>query len=271
MKPKPQNLVIIDGHNFLWRAYSVPFKFISPKGTPLHVVTTYLKLLRRAIASVQGFSGEDLLVVVFDTDTLSANHELSADYKANRKIFSVEEESPFKHLPHVKKALSLLEIPYLEIENVEADDVIATLSKKCTTNGGLSYIVSADTDFYQLLCPQVSIVKLKPQDEVEIIDENYLHQKLGISPSEYVYYKSLIGDTADNIKGVPGIGPITARKIIQKTKAFDEEMYGELLDLNRRLITLNQDIVLEQELGTFIYKDHIIRLTNKEIFEKCEF
>ena len=104
-----EKLIIIDGHNFLWRAYSVPFKFFSKKGTPLHTTTMYLKLVRRATASIKDFSKNDSIVVVFDTETTNSNFELLKDYKTNRKEVS-EENNPYQHIPHVQKALNFLNI-----------------------------------------------------------------------------------------------------------------------------------------------------------------
>lgn len=122
-------IIIIDGHYFLWRSFSVPFKFYSEKGTPLHATTMYLKLIRRSIESIRGFAQDkDSLVIVFDTDTSNDNFELSSDYKANRKRFESGEESPYMHIPFVQKALDLLKIKYLEIPNVEADDTVASIA-----------------------------------------------------------------------------------------------------------------------------------------------
>lgn len=268
-----KKLIIIDGHNFLWRAYSVPFKFHSAKGTPLHVVTTYLKLIRRSFLSIKGFSKSDSVVVVFDTDTINDNFELSKDYKTNRRIFSGCEESPYAHIPYIQKALDVLNIKYLEIPNVEADDVIASVvkgfCKKSPKNK--AYIVSSDTDFYQLLDNQVFVLKLKNGDNYDIIKAKHIRDSLGIKPGQYVDYKSLIGDPTDNIKGINGIGKVTARKIICREINFDIEKYKEILDLNKKLITLNCNCKKQWDFRNFFYNEKVLNISNKDIFKYCGF
>jgi 5'-3' exonuclease len=106
-----KRLIVIDGHNFLWRSYAVPFRFSSARGTPLHVITTFLKLIRRSVAVLPGLNQSDHLIIVFDSDNGNENFSLSKDYKSNRKLhFSDTEDSPYQHLPHIKKALDYLKM-----------------------------------------------------------------------------------------------------------------------------------------------------------------
>ncbi len=232
----------------------------------------YLKLLRSAVAAAPGFTKSDRLVVVFDTDTPNANSELSPAYKANRRSFTDEEESPYKHIPRVQKALDTIGVKYLEVPNYEADDVVASLARLFSTEAkGECYIVSWDTDFFQLVREGVSILKLKTQGEVDIIDESYVVQKVGVLPSEYVFYKSLMGDTADNIQGVPGIGPVRARKVVNKLLPFDANKYQAVLALNSKLITLNEHVPLQSMLSEFTINPQSFDLTNQEVFTKCDF
>ncbi len=261
-------LIIVDGHNFLWRAYSIPFKFYSKKKTPLHVVSTYLKLLRRTVTSIQG----DSLVVVFDSDTTNNNFKLSKDYKANRKVFKKGEDSPYSHLPYIQKVLDFLRIHYLETPNIEADDIIASIANSfCKRNpNNKTYIFSSDTDFYQLLDMQTVIVKLKngfmADNEHEIINARYVKNKLGIRPNQYVQFKSLTGDSADNIKGIFGVGPITAKDI-----DFDFKGYEQIFNLNKKLITLNCNCKKVWNFRNFSYRKDVLTISNKEIFKACEF
>ncbi len=268
-----KKLIIIDGHYFLWRAYSVPFKFFSKKGTPLHTTTMYLKLIRRTISSIKNFSKNDSIVVVFDTDTTNDNFELLKDYKANRKTFSEGEDCPYAHIPHIQKVLDFLNIKYLEIQNTEADDIIASISKdfckKLPTNK--TYIVSSDTDFYQLLNKQTSLLKLKKGDDYEIVKPKYVKEKLGITPKQYVDFKCLTGDSADNIKGIKSVGKITAKKIICKEIDFNLNEHKEVLKLNKKLITLNCDCKKQWDFRNFSFNPKILEIPNPKIFEKCRF
>lgn len=101
------SLLVIDGHNLLFKSYAVPFSFKSAKGTPLHVVSTYLKYLRTL---VQTYTPKEL-VIVFDTETVTENRTLSEEYKANRKYDYIEDEdSPFIHLLIIQKVLDFCQI-----------------------------------------------------------------------------------------------------------------------------------------------------------------
>jgi len=268
-----KRLIVIDGHNFLWRAYSVPFKFYSKNDTPLHVISTYLSLVRRSIASINDLSRKDSLVIVFDTDTPNGNTELSAAYKANRRKFAADEDSPYAHLPYVKKALSFLRIGYLDIPHIEADDVIASVSRDFCARHVMNkaYIFSTDSDFYQLLDPQTFIVRLKNGQAFEVIDRCYVQKKLGVAPEQYIEYKCLVGDTADNIKGVRGVGPATARKIVCGKIKFDTDAHRDVLELNKKLITLNCGCKKAWRLTDLSYRDDIMNSTNRDIFEDCGF
>ena len=214
--------LILDGHNLLWRSYSVPFKFYSKRQTPLHVVTVYLKCIRRSIEAVGGLGDDDLLVVVFDDCQETANHRMMESYKANRQYEFPDGDAPFDHLPLISRMLDWLHIPQVMVAGVEADDVISGLVDFCIEANRRPYIVSTDTDFYQLLGDGAAIVKLGPSNESQIIDEAYVQNLLGITSNQYVMYKSLVGDKADNIAGVPGIGPATARNILNGQQALKQ-------------------------------------------------
>lgn len=250
----------------------MPFKFYSKNNTPLHVVSTYLSLLRRSIGSMGDLSKSDSVVVVFDTDTSNGNKELLPAYKANRKKFTEDEDSPYAHLPHIKKVLRFLKVGYLDIPHFEADDIIASVSrdfcKKSTSHR--AYIFSTDSDFYQLLDDQISIVRLKNGKEHEVIDRLYIKKKLGVTPEQYVDFKALVGDTADNIKGVRGIGPVTARKIVCGKIGFDSEKHRDILELNTKLITLNCTCKKQWRLKELSYRERIMAIPNREIFEQCD-
>lgn len=268
-----KKLIIIDGHYFLWRSFSVPFRFFSKTGVPLHTSTMFLKLVRRSVESIKGFSPSDLIVVVFDTDTSNGNFELSQTYKSNRNKFSEGEDSPYLHLPHIRKALDFLNIKYLELPNIEADDVVACIAndfcKKSVKNQ--SFIVSSDSDFYQILNKQTSILKLGNGKSFEIITPSYVKNKLGVSPEQYVAFKSLTGDSADNIKGIQGIGKITAKKIVNQEIDFDFTKHSEILSLNNKLITLNVKCKKQWDFRKYRFNSKILEISNKDIFERCGF
>ncbi len=256
-----KKLLIIDGHNFLFRAFSVPFEFHSKDGTPLHVATTYLSMIRK-ILNLDSFTD---IVVVFDSDHKTTNHDISEDYKANR-IYEYEEgKSPFDHLPIIKECLNFLKIKSYEIKGIEADDVIASIATRYIKENKNSkvLIASSDSDFYQLLSSKISII-----NQGQIFDKNKLLSKFNITPKQYVYFKSMTGDSADNIKGVPGVGKIRASKIINKEIKFDLSGYKELLNINKKLITLNTELSVCKNLNVLRLNNKIQNMKNNKIFSE---
>lgn len=256
-----KKLLIIDGHNFLFRSYSVPFEFYSKNGTPLHVATTFLSIIRKILNS-DTFTD---VVVVFDSEQRTTNHEISEDYKTNRVYEYEEGKSPFIHLPIIKESLNFLKIKTYEIKGIEADDVIASIAIKYINENEKSkvMIASNDSDFYQLLSTKISLIH-----QNRIFTKKDLLLKFNIKPNQYVYFKSLTGDTADNIKGVPGIGKIRASKLINKEIKFDLSKYKELLKINKKLITLNTELKVFKNQNVLKLNNKIQEMKNGEIFIK---
>lgn len=240
-----QNLLLIDGHNFLFKAFGVPFKYSSPKGTPLHVTTAFLSLVRRSVAALAPFGGCHFVTIVFDAQGPTANHALSADYKANR-TYEYEDDSPFDHLPTINRALEYLRLPVIERPGTEADDIVATLATKFTAQGTRhhAFIASHDSDFYQLISPRIRQINLLPHGEHLVLNTKSVKTKTGVHPHQYVLYKSLMGDSCDNICGIAGVGPIRAARIVNKKMRIDLTPHQEMLELNQKLITLNRAVKL---------------------------
>ncbi len=270
MQPK---LLIIDGHNFLFKAYGVPFKFNSTKGTPLHVVTGFLSLIKRTLKIVSN-NNNCSIAVIFDTESKSSNSKLSETYKTNRKTdYSQDLDSPFKHLEYILKVLKFLNIKVYKKKGVEADDIIASLVSQFLIKhkNGKVYIASSDSDFYQLLSNNTAQIILGKKGAYSLFTPKELKQKLGISPKEYVYFKSLTGDKADNISGIPNIGPVKARMIIKRELKLDLSQYENLIKLNQKLIELNKNINVCKNLSALILKTKRLELKNSEIFQKLNF
>lgn len=265
-----RTLLIIDGHNFLFKAYGVPFKFNSKKGTPLHVVTTYTSLIRRAVNATKCTD----IAIVFDTEGKTSNHDLSDEYKANRKLdYSNDEDSPFKHLPYIKKVLSYLKIKSFEKRGIEADDIVASLATQYLNQheGGKVVIASSDSDFYQLLSNKVSILHFGNKGVNVFFTTKSLKEKLSITPKQYVFFKSLTGDSADNIVGVAGIGKIRAKNIVNKVIPFDIVPHKSLLERNEKLVRLNSEINVCKNWKTLELNTRISTMKNQDIFFKLQF
>ncbi len=267
-----RNLLLIDGHHFLWKSYGVPFKFHSKKGTPLHVATVFLALVKRAIAVVdQSGGGVTEIAVVFDSNAQTSNHLLSKDYKANRKTdYSQDEDSPFHHLPYVLKALKRLKIKIYEKRGVEADDLIASLAAQYLKKhkNGTVFIASSDSDFYQLLSKNVRQILFGKKGANLVIGPKEIKERLGITPKQYVYFKSLTGDKADNIIGVPNVGHVRAARIINKKLAFDKKTHAAVLELNRKLIELNRTLEVCKNWTHIAVPPKVRVFKSQELFEK---
>ncbi len=270
--PTAPTLLAIDGHNFLWRANSTSFKRYSDRGTPMHVTNTFLSLFRRA----QSFVPDQTIThcaVVFDPKGPTDNHLLLDTYKANRvHEFEDEQDSPYYHIPFIKKALKFLKVKVLERKKCEADDVISTLITRFTSDhpDGTAFVASTDSDFYQLLSPRVRQMVPGREGIWRLMDESTLFSTYGVQPHEYVYFKSLVGDSADNIRGVPKIGRVGARAIIRKEREFDPTPFQDILSLNQKLITLNLNLPLQCTWQDYVIKPAKAKYSASDIFDKLK-
>ncbi len=209
------------------------------------------------------------IAVFFDGEHENDRRALDPAYKANRPDFEgiPEEELPFSQLPLIQASLDLLGILYQETEACEVDDWIAAYVKvfeKSATIGCAAIdriiISSFDSDYFQLISERVSILRYRGKAST-IVDPDELERLYGILPSQYADFKSLVGDSADNIRGVCGIGPKTAAKLLREYGSLDQLLENldtltperiaralkdahDRLTLNRRLITLVGDMPL---------------------------
>lgn len=258
--------LIVDGSNFLWKAYSAPFEFKSDKGVRLDVITVFLSLLRGCVSKV----GAAYICVVFDHPN-ALNYRLEdGDYKSNRvQDFSEELDSPFHHLDNLKLILDNLNVGWIESDLAEGDDIIFTLNKSFWGN---TFIASSDTDFYQCISGNTRILKVRGSKNIEILDEVWLRERLGISPEEYVHFKALTGDKADNISGISGVGPKTATRILYDKDFADKfRSHKDLIDKNIELIKLKDIDDLDVEWKKWLVSSRLMNLKNKDLFEEVGF
>ena len=272
-----KKLLLVDGSNLLFQMfYGMPARIIGKNGIPIHGVIGFVGALLKIIK----MTAPTHIAVLFDGETHNPRLELDESYKANRPDYQEvpEEELPFFQLPYIEKALDLLGISHRETEACEVDDwmasYVATYSCKCEI-----VISSFDSDFFQLISDSVTVLRYRG-DATLLCTPTYLKGKYGIIPAQYADFKSLVGDTADNIKGVPSIGPKTAAKLLS-TYGCVNSLYDNIdtvmptrlqqvliehkkrLSLNRRLITLNGDAPLPFALDELAYHDK--HLTTTEI------
>lgn len=208
-----EKLLIVDGSNLLFQMFfGMPARIVNAEG--------------RAIQGVVGFTGALLkimrrvkpthLLVIFDGQHKNIRSETDAEYKANRIDYSDVEENgnPYSQLPYVYKALNYLGIKYIETITCETDDVIAGYALEYGDDYEI-VISSYDSDFFQLITENVSVLRYRGEKTI-ICTPTYIKEKFEIGSSQYADFKSLVGDQADNIKGVSKVGPKTAAMLLKK-------------------------------------------------------
>lgn len=204
-----RKLLIIDGHNLLFRSYfGIPQAACLPSGLIVNAVYGFFASFKR----VYKFSKPDLVISVFDSETgINKKVEENASYKANR-VF--EDVGMFKQLPFIKEILKSLNIEYLEHPSYEADDVIGSLTEKFSKKGMVD-IFSNDKDFIQLIAKNVFLVREQKGKIIKWGKKDIL-ENYGFDPSFYLDYLSIKGDVSDNISGIFGIGEKTSMKLVSK-------------------------------------------------------
>ncbi len=202
----PEKLFIIDGHSHCYQAYYAISDLTSPDGTPVNAVYGFVGMLKRLIRE----QGPEYLVVAFDSKGPTFRHERYVEYKAHRK------ETPddlVVQIPLILRILEAYRIPSYACEGYEADDIIGTLARQASGKNIETYIVTSDKDIEQLID---SDVKVYNQKKGKMLDLETLKKEKGITPAQVRDMLALMGDSVDNIPGVPGIGPKTALELINK-------------------------------------------------------
>ena len=220
---KQNRLILIDGSAYIFRAYYGLPPMNRADGTPINAVFGFTNMLVKLIEDFR----EEKMIVVFDAARENFRNKIFKDYKANRG------ETPEDLIPQfeiIRKCVDAFQIPQIEIEGFEADDIIATyceLSQKAKIQ---SIIVSSDKDLMQLVNENVTM--LDPMKNKKIgIDQ--VIEKFGLPPEKVIQIQALTGDTVDNIPGAPGIGPKTALTLIEE--------FGDVHSLIKNAIKIPQE------------------------------
>ncbi|MEI6579621.1 MAG: 5'-3' exonuclease H3TH domain-containing protein [Eubacteriales bacterium] len=211
-------LLIIDGHNLLFQMFfGIPARIINKDGKAIHGTLGFVGALLKIIRMTQPTH----VVVLFDSEQVNERCELDKEYKANRTDYSAvpEEENPFSQLADIWAALDYLNIRNTEVCSCETDDVIASYALTCGQDMQI-VISSFDSDFFQLINDNVTVLRYRG-DKTVFCDCEYIQNKLGIFPNQYADFKSLTGDSCDNIKGADKVGPKTATQLLREFGTLD--------------------------------------------------
>jgi DNA polymerase-1 len=260
MSKKPP-FVLVDGSSYLFRAFHALPELTTSKGEPTGAIVGVLNMLRRLLSEYQ----PEQIAVVFDAPGGSFRNQLYKEYKANRPPMPEELRVQIEPLHDIIRAMGL---PLLMVEGVEADDVIGTLAHQATEKGMETLISTGDKDMAQLVNQHVSLVNTMSET---FTDQDGVVQKYGVKPEQIIDYLALMGDSADNIPGVPKCGPKTAAKWLQAYDSLDnliahaDEIKGKIgeslrqsldfLPLSKELATIKLDVALEQAPGDFAPMD----------------
>src|SRR5258706_3623326 len=209
---------LIDGSSQMYRAYHAPVRTAeggllrNAQGTPTNAVYIFVNMLGKLLNEHK----PEFIAASFDLPGSTFRDDLVADYKANRAPMPDELA---QQIPMVHAACEALGVQILTSERYEADDVIGTLTMKAAAAGYDVAIVTGDKDFYQLVGNGIKV--FNPRDEGTWYDAEGVKEKFGVPPDLVVDVLALMGDTIDNIKGVPGIGEKGARELIMQYGSLD--------------------------------------------------
>lgn len=206
-----QEIYLVDGHALCYRAFYA-LQLSNSHGTVTNAVYGFIQIIRKLIRDYK----PEFMAVCFDAKGKTKRQERFADYKIQRQAMP---EGLSEQIPLIKNVLNEYGIAMCEAEGYEADDLIATLAKSFSQKGIDVVIVTDDKDMYQLVNEHIKILSARKN---EIMNEQFLKEKLGFEPKKIIDFLSLAGDQSDNIPGVKGIGEVTARSLIQEFGTLDQ-------------------------------------------------
>jgi DNA polymerase-1 len=205
-------LVLVDGSSFLFRAFHAVPPLSNDQGQPTNAIYGVTNMLKRLLAS----EDSPYVVVVFDAPGKTFRHRLYSEYKANRPPMPTELKVQIEPLFEVIQAMGL---PLVIESDVEADDVIGTLTHLAQAQGFQVVISTGDKDMAQLVNEQVSLVNTMTD---KVLDVQGVVDKFGVLPEQIIDYLALMGDTVDNIPGIPKVGPKTAAKWLNEFQTLEQ-------------------------------------------------
>ena len=254
-KNKTPLLAIVDGSNYIYRAfYAIPL-LTNSKGFPTNAIYGFTNMLMKLLRDLE----PDYIVVTFDLRGPTTRHGEFEDYKATRKPMP---DDLIPQIPFIKDVVRGFSICILEKQGIEADDLIGTLAVQASKKGLRTAIISGDKDLMQMIDEQVTMVDTMKD---KTYDVTAVKEKFGVGPDKVVEILGLMGDTSDNIPGVPGIGPKTAQRLIEEygtVEAIIENaanlrnvklresfrQYAEQARLSRQLALIRKDIEIDFNL-----------------------
>ncbi|MCR4300308.1 MAG: DNA polymerase I [Sulfuricaulis sp.] len=217
-------LILVDGSSYLYRAFHAMPALANSRGEPTGAVYGVTNMLRRLLSDYD----TEYMAVVFDAKGKTFRDDIYPEYKANRPPMPDELVTQIESIHAIVRALGL---PLLQVGGVEADDVIGTLARAAAAEGRDAVISTGDKDMAQLVDGHVQLVDTMKD---AVYDRDAVVAKFGVTPEQIVDYLTLVGDTSDNIPGVPGVGPKTAAKWLQEYGSL-ENIVAHVNDIEGRV------------------------------------
>jgi DNA polymerase-1 len=277
-----EKLLILDGHSLMNRAYYALPLLTNLDGLHTNALYGFTGMLFKMKEELK----PDYIVCTFDRKAPTFRHEEYKEYKAGRKKMPPELAEQF---PVLKELLNLLAIDIFEIDGFEADDLIGTLAVFAEEKNIEVYIVTGDRDALQLASENIKVVITKKgMSEKEIYDRNKMIDDFGVTPTQFIDVKGLMGDNSDNIPGVPGIGEKTAYKLIQQYGSVENVLnnidnisgnkikqnlmdYSEQAIFSKKLATIITNVPIDIDLDSIKSKDNYDLEGLRQMFFKLQF
>ncbi|MCK5847915.1 MAG: DNA polymerase I [Caldisericia bacterium] len=253
--------VFLDGNNLFYRSFFAIRELTSSDGTPTNAIFGFLKTMIRIVNTEK----PDYFAVCFDTKSKTYRSTILPSYKANRPPTP---DSLIIQTKLIREILSRINISWFELNGYEADDLLATFASKYSRGGNSVYVYSGDRDLLQVISDDIQVLSpVNRQREPKLFNSDEVYAKYGVYPHQIVDFKSLVGDTSDNIKGVPKIGPKTAAKLLQEYGSIEKILedvskttekareFSDVLIRNQRIIKLDYDVQIQFEYDSLAFTE----------------
>ncbi|MEM7482187.1 MAG: DNA polymerase I [Acidobacteriota bacterium] len=277
MPDNRSRLYLIDGYSNIFRAFYAIRNLSSSKGEPTNAVFGFINMLKKLLREQE----PEFIGVALDVGRKTVRSEQYADYKANR---SPMPDDLKVQIPYIRRLLEAYRIPMLEVENYEADDVLGTLADRAAEAGYEVVLVSADKDLMQLVGDHVFLMHTGRE---KLYDAALVTEDFGVPPNQVIDVLALMGDTSDNVPGVPGIGAKGAVTLVKehgsvetllevapelKRKSYRENLqeHAAAARLSKELVTIHRDLPLPFEPDK-LRRDPPDEEALRELFTELEF
>ncbi len=267
---KGDHLFLVDGSAYIFRAYhALPPLTRKSDGLPVGAVSGFCNMLWKLVQEARNTSVGVVpthFAVIFDYSSKTFRNDLYPEYKANRDAPPEDLRPQFALIREATRAFNL---PCIETEGFEADDIIATYAKEAEAVGGDVTIISSDKDLMQLITPNTIMYDTMKDKRVGIEE---VHEKFGVGPEKMIDLQALAGDSTDNIPGVPGIGPKTAAQLLDEYGDLETLLeraseikqnkrrenlieFADLARISKQLVTLKNDVPLDIPLDGLVLEE----------------